>query len=380
MLNMQGVFNMKRIVLFLTCATGLMAAASQDNCAKPMNQTKKPPAPQMTSSMSGEPLYGPQPPATILKNARMETGDSWDCRFSVAFNEYYVTQEGNAVASLASVEGLLDNGYYDSLGSIVDFDYQYHAGFQAGLSVNTPYDKWMIGANYLWLRAHSNVSSTPPAGYAYASSYFAYGMQVVSSVSGTWNLGMDLLDLYLNRPFYAGTKWTVEPVFGLRGGWIRQAMHLATGPTTYDNVSSGVYQRAIFRSNSWLIGPRGGLQSNWLLGCGFSLFGDLSASLLYTRYPTLSTRSTGGGGVLILGTHDGYSALTPNLDTGMGLRWGSYFSGQRYYFDFSAAYNFSAYFSQNQLMSLNAVLQNTPGFSPGNLYMHGVSVETSFLF
>ena len=318
---------------------------------------------------SGMPLSDPQPLPSILKSARMETGDAWDYKFTFAFNEYYATEEGIEIAT----RGDLVDGYLNPLGAVAAFDFDYHPGFQLGFIVNTPYDKWSIGAEYLWFRSHSHSSENAPGSNFYFSPFFNGDFEITSmkSFKADWKLGIDLLDFYVARPFYAGMKWSVEPLFGLRGGWVRQYFHIA---------GKDAEQQAVLKSNAWMIGPRGGLQSNWLLGAGFSLFGDLSASLLYTKYPTISVRDADPSGSASHGTYNGYSSLTTNLDTGLGVRWGSYFSNQSYYFDLSAAYNFSVFFSQNQPFALNATLQNISGFSPGNLYLHGVSIETSILF
>ena len=330
--------------------------------------------------LSGELLSEPQPFA-ILKNARFETGDRWDYRFNLAFNEYYATEEGMTTAILCVESG----DYINPSGPVSLFDLDYHPGFQFGFLLNTPYDKWSLGAEYLWFRSHSHSSGSAHGDNFYVSPFFNNGLVTgVSSFNASWKLGIDMIDLYLVRPFYASLKWTVEPSFGLRAGWIRQSFHIATQPAIGDDY--GAYpQESALGSNAWMIGPRGGLQSNWLLGFGFSFFGDLSASLLYTRYPTIAFHASNGSGVpddkiSSIANINGYSTLSPNIDTGLGVKWGSYFSGQNYYFDLSAAYNFSVYFGQNQPFYLNSILEVVPGSAAGNLYLHGVSISTSLLF
>ena len=368
----------RKAAVFLSCAMNLFAADAQEVSFSPFCATTSQ-QPQIPVE-SGEPLNRPQSSTMVLKSARFETGDSWDYRFTFAFNEYYATEEGIEVAILAKDLGY-DSYYIDPAGSVLTFDLDYHPGFQLGFIVNTPYDKWLLGAEYLWFRSHSEVSATAAAGKFYRSAFFGNNSTFgtgLETLKASWKLGVDLIDLYIARPFYASMKWSVEPLFGLRTGWIRQYFHMTTTPA--DENYGHADQQAVLKSNSWSIGPRGGLQSNWLLGYGFNLFGDLSASLLYAHYSTISVRNANTDGDLTIGTHNGFSTMSPNIDAGLGVKWGSYFKGQTYYFDLSAAYNFSAFFSQNQTFALGSALEPNPGIAPGTLYLHGVSIATSFLF
>ena len=190
-------------------------------------------------------------------------------------------------------------------------------------------------------------------------------------------MGLDLADLFLTRPYYLGRDWTVQPFFGLRAGWIRQYFDVSG---TVIGSSPWYSQETAMNTNCWGIGPRAGLQTNWLLGMGFSLFGDMSASLLYTRYTTISLRNTNTDGGSVVGTNNDFNAVRPNVDAGLGVRWGSYFTNQKYYFDISAAYNFLVFFSQNEMATFASVLSPFTGSSPGDLSINGVSIQTSFLF
>ena len=316
--------------------------------------------------MPGMPLN--EASTTLLKSARIETGKSWDISFNVAFNEYYVAEEGLVLAEQFSTTAI-------PTMPVVAFDYDYHPGFQLGFTLNTPYDKWAIAGEYLYVRATNQVSATAAEDSSIFSNLtFANDLfnNFLSELSANWSLGVDLADLYLTRPFYAGKNWTVAPLLGLRTGWVREYLHalcVASPLTT-----------AVFNANSWSIGPRAGFQSNWLLGKGFSFFGNLAASLLYTQYSKLTGKNSAPGSDL--GTiHDNHSSsLSPNLDTGLGVRWGSYFSGQDYYFDLSAAYNFYVFFAQRQISMLSAMAGSFSSGSPGKLYFHGLSIATSFCF
>jgi hypothetical protein len=319
---------------------------------------------------SGMPIQENQFPAGYNHSARIESGDCWDCTFRVAFNEYYAVQDGMAIAATSFLDSARQTG------SVVNLDFNYHPGFELGMNVNTPFDHWVLEGKYLWFRSHSNVSKSVTADLSLTSPFvIALGASYVS-ISANWNLGIDFADLVAARPYYSGTRWTVEPFVGLRGGVIRQYVHFSG---TQLDPELPIVQSSV-KSHSWLVGPCGGIDTNLLLGAGFSLTANLSTSLLYTRYTTLSVKSSETSGALAYQSDNGISTVTPNFDTGLGIKWGSYFSSQKYFFDLSAVYNFRAFFSQNQLMALIASSNTGVGFSAGNLYLHGVSIATSFTF
>ncbi len=120
----------------------------------------------------------------------------------------------------------------------------YKSGFQVGLGLNMAgMDNWDLFAEYTWYRNNRD--------------------------NDTQKFSYDDLVVTLDRPFYLGKKLTANFACGLRALWI-------------DNTS-GIYDQ-----KSWALGPRFGFESNWLLGAGFRIFGNVSESVLYTRYTNLS--------------------------------------------------------------------------------------------
>lgn len=330
---------------------------------------------------SADPLPGmplDQSPSGLLKNSRTESGDRWDFSFYGAFNEYYVGQEGLGLAFASSIIGLTP------IGQILQMEFSYHPGFQCGFTVNTPFDSWIFGGDYLWIRSHNKIfQNAPTGGNLFSNLEFDSGelANFLVSLSATWKTGIDLIDLQLSRSYYMGAAWTLEPMFGFRGGWIREYLH------SVSNVLSGGSNQlqTTYKFHSWNIGPRAGFQTSWLMGRGFSFFGNLSGSLLYTRYTTISAKNLQST-TFLFANNNSKGSLTPNIDTGLGIDWGIFSDGDLKHFDLSAAYNFSVFFSQNQLQAIGGVAGNGPyagtngSSSPGKLFFHGVSIAASFLF
>ncbi len=318
--------------------------------------------------------------SSYSKSARTEIGNAWDVQFFAAFNEYYLSQDGMELA----VHSNSNNPFYpstvESTGALVSLDTKYHPGFSAGFTLNTPFDQWVLTGDYLWARSHTSGSSSATSpDFLFAITTNVSFQDFLSSLQANWKVGMDLFNLDLSYPFYLGKKWMITPTFGIMSGWIRQYFHTSALQIT---TTDPAVQLSL-KSNSWMIGPTAGFENCWLLGQGFSLFGNMSASVLYTRYTTLNfkNRNTAtSADWKIVASLDGWNAVHPYLDAGMGVKWGSFFHCNKYYVEFSAAYNFMTFFAQNQMMPLVQNTNTISSYAPGNLYMHGVSIEGSFLF
>ncbi len=319
--------------------------------------------------------------AGFSKSALFETRDPAGFSFNAAFNEYAATQDQNEVGYKGSSVNSLP---LVPLGSILQFGNNYHPGFRVGLNIDIPFDMWNFGAEYLWYRGGSKIKKTANSTEYFYSPVFIknYGL-ALSSLEADWHLSLNLVDLYLTRPYYSGRKLTVDPLVGLKFFTIKQHFDLTADVLDGDWDS----QEAKTKSKAWCLGPKIGGQSNYLMGKGFSIFGDLSTALLYTRYTSNSVKISNFVSEPSTYSNNRYGTVRPLLDTGIGLAWKGYFGfgsgayswNKTFYVTLSAAYNFSLFFSQNvsrELVSVAASKLSTPG----NLYLQGVSVGLDFIF
>lgn len=90
-----------------------------------------------------------------------------------------------------------------------------------------------------------------------------------------WNINFDVVDLttgYKN----CFCALTLRPFIGLRGARINQQLR-SEGFNSVDQIANGLNNRQKF----WGVGPILGLDGDWHLGCGFSLYAKASFSWLY---------------------------------------------------------------------------------------------------
>ena len=79
--------------------------------------------------------------------------------------------------------------------------------------------------------------------------------------------------------------------------------------------------------------------------------GDVSGSLLYTRYTKVSHSENTAAMAQCWkrSLFDEYNTVRPMADMSVGFGWGSYFDRQNYHFDLLATYDFNVLWGQNMM-------------------------------
>ena len=323
-----------------------------------------------TTIEQGRPLKFDQISAGILQSARFEVRDKWGFGINAHFNEYASSEDSMELAYTS-------NSSKNSEGSVLLFDSDYHPGFEVGFVLNTPYDHWNIRGNYLWFQGSENFRKETNPSEFYVAPVFSPSIfnELITSINSKWNLNINTGDLYLTRPYYSGRNLTLEPLMGLKAAFVKQDFNILA--ILFDAPASS--QTAETKSISWGIGPKLGLQANYLLGTGFSIFGDLSTALLYTTYTKIHLDYANSLGQTSFASNNNAEIIQPIIDTEIGFSFGSYAFRKNFYVNFTAAYNFSVFFSQNMSRALVSTVGGRTAL-PANLYLQGVSLGLAFVF
>jgi hypothetical protein len=320
---------------------------------------------------SGMPIPPEDGIGLISKSTRSEGSSSF--KLFAKFDEYIALQDSMDIAFMSNTQ----DGFYptDNVpeGEIVTLNNTYKPGFQVGFIANTSYDNWNFSGNYLWFRSKVNASRSKNSTNYYISPVFTGPYSIkIGSIQSYWELGIDMIDLYLSRPFFSGDKLTLTPILGLKGGWIRGHFNLVA--TNF--VSQSNKQQADTTSRMFGIGPRLGVETNYRLGKGFSIFGSFLNSFLYADYTALSLKYMNNLGQTSFVENNNFKTFRAISDGSIGLNW---MSQGKHHITLNAAYNLSVYFSQNMeraLVSVAAANQT----DPANLYLSGFSLGASFVF
>lgn len=256
----------------------------------------------------------------------------------------------------------------------INMDFDYKPAFKVGFGLNTVRDDWTTTFEYTRFKSKNNKSSTIDLANFDGSSLVEYWINsalyselftaiastvdtanVARATKASWKLNFNLVDFALGRPYWLGTKLTLQPLVGVRGGWINQRFnmnnispfHVADAATTTD---FNIYYRG--KLSSWLLGPRVGIGTNWYLGeCGIRAFANASASLFYQHFKTTIKQNVPIQSVMtqeieILLKHK-IGLINPSFDALFGFGYGSYFNNNKWHFDFAVGYEFQFFYNQN---------------------------------
>jgi hypothetical protein len=332
----------------------------------------------------------PEAPTMSAYNhpARINVCGSWDMFATATFLWWQPKMEGLelAVTDYSDTAGATQN----FPGNVQKLDFDYKAAFKVGLGYNSDFDDWNLYLQYT--RVNISNTTTAKAGTFKQHSLWLFNNLNINSQSftqlpttettGKWELDHNMFDLELGRPYYNGQNLIFKPHYGLRGGWIDQKFTVSAirDPDAATDTSS-IIKREL-SSDSWLIGPRTGFYSKWVLGEGFRLFGNAAASLFFQKFDKIKDKNSPSisiaSGPLMWRDHT-YSTINTGLDFILGLGWDTYFDNNNWYFDLSLGYETQVYFNQNTFSQINSYVW-VDHDKPGNLTMHGLTLTARFDF
>jgi hypothetical protein len=197
----------------------------------------------------------------------------------------------------------------------------------------------------------------------------------INAFKAHWRLNLDFLDADLGRWYYIGTQLTFRPSIGARAAWIKQQQVVH-----YTNVLNPAFSMdENNKIHSWGVGPRFCLDTNWMIGDGFRLFGNSAFDVLFTRYFKSfhgNNNLAGTPSLILYKRGSDLNKLRGHLDLELGAAWGTYFDCHNWHIDLSASYGFQIFWQQNLFTS-----SVTPrGSNFGNLYVHGLTVTARLDF
>ncbi|HSX25625.1 MAG TPA: Lpg1974 family pore-forming outer membrane protein [Chlamydiales bacterium] len=323
--------------------------------------------------------------------AGIEVSCGWDVYGSASFIYWDLIQENMEICFTDEISPSLANFQGEFEG--MDFDYQ--PGFKVGLGTDLNYDDWDLYAEYTRIRSDNSGSATAPAtGGIYPTWGHPYiaGSNAFNTAFEHWHCNLDFVDLELGRSYYVGTALIFHPILAVRGAWIRQMAHVnyvnnnivSATPSPSILGEENVYQR----THSWAVGPRVGIDCDWMLTKEFRLFGEAYGDLLYTKYKTQSktvflpyvTNTTTtpnyfiGVPVFFISRTD-RDEVRAHVDLETGFGWGTYLDSNKWHIDFEASYGFQVFFDQQMFRHYEDHTAVAQVKSPnGNLYIHGLTV------
>lgn len=202
--------------------------------------------------------------------------------------------------------------------------------------------------------------------------------------SSKWRLHYNTLDLELGRDYFISKSIALRPHLGLRGALIWQH---------YDAKYKGVFAEGTFltnikaKNNFGGVGVRAGAQLFWHFTEDWSVIGSLAGALLYGHFNIdQDLKGVVGGGHSHKDINQELSRVAPNLEASLGFQWETFFSEDRYRVAVSLAYEFTEWFSQNQMSRQELIDGNGQvgvthfDRNNGDLGLQGATLEVRFDF
>jgi hypothetical protein len=302
----------------------------------------------------GHAIQENQFPSDYNHQARIDV-DGWNVFISGSFIYWQAMEGGLDLGDIIplSITDLV------SYTTTINMNFKYKPGFKVALGTKLGgHDNWLLSAEYTWLHL-SDVKEEVLASDLDSEYYINKGWGSVSlshftATWGKWKLRYDMIDLEMARPYYIGTNLVLKPFAALRGGLIKQYYDVVYS-LTENRVTSSVWVKML--EKTWLVGPRVGIDCDWIFFDYFRLIGNAAVGLFYQNFKTtgnhyreLSTGST----TYYWNAISKEGQLTPNLEGALGLGWGSYFGEHNgWHFDLSALYEAHYFFDQNKMRTLS---------------------------
>lgn len=266
-------------------------------------------------------------------------------------------------------------------------DYGYNPGVRFGLGFYLHHDAWSIDFDWTWLNISQRTSYSANNGGILLPLWAmpfspATGGTSWTHVAGVWHSHYNTLDARLGKPYHVSRDFILKPHFGIRAGWIDQ--HFGVNYQGVFNAQSGMV--ASGDNDFWGVGARCGLESEWIVGKGWQLFGNVAGSMLFGKFDITQSLPFGAGSANIgYDLENKFYQNVPNMEMQLGIAWNKYFNKDKYRIGIAAAYEFHEWFDQfNMKKFYGTVTPSTPTTayelqsdtsSRGNLTLNGFSVK-----
>lgn len=263
-------------------------------------------------------------------------------------------------------------------------DWDYNLGVRVGFGFYLHHDAWTLDFDWTWL----NITNYQDFGTANSGIILPVWLPPIinepdsswTSISAVWEAHYNTIDIRLGKPYHISRYVIVKPHFGLRGGWIDQHFSVHHHGTYNEETNDAIHHG---ENDFWGIGARAGLESEWIVGKGWQLFGNVAGSMLFGKFEidqnaVVGTSSSNQGYDV---EYDSYQNV-PNFEMQLGIAWNKYFNKNKYRIGVAAAYEFHEWFDQFNMKRFFGYTDDTSSYqwqadtsARGNLTLNGFSIK-----
>lgn len=288
--------------------------------------------------------------------------DSVDTNLTTVTFDYLIARAYNPGLVYAfEKRGVEEPGSFQNIvmhGKMINPVKTWRPGFQVSVGWKKPATDWSLQSSWAYYYNKSvtnkHISSTEIVnGFSNASQgYVGYWVTRVAAsyadaqtntavpflkLQGVWRLNYNMIDLGINKCFFDKADLKLGLNFFLQSGWIHQKSNILY--TDSENLGAGadryLNQNSQLTNDFWGIGFKTGLDGDWNVGAGFSLFGKFFAALLSGRTSARTVTSTFGPNEPIASGNidiyrealrtanyaDRITHYAPGVDATLGIAW-----------------------------------------------------------
>lgn len=274
---------------------------------------------------------------------------------------------------------------YPLSGSFKDTDFGWDWGLKVGLGYNFEHDNWEADLLFTYFSSSESNSVAsgatgsiiPLKGAADLGSPTG-GLDYCTRATSSYKFVYDNIDVELARNYFVSKNLSLRPHFGLKNTWINltQTVRYTGGAFT---LGSTFLNKDV--SKFWGIGPAAGVNSKWHLCNGFSLFGDVSGSLLWGYYKVNhhennSTAPTTNDIYLTANMH----RFAPTAQLALGLAYDAYMNEDKQHIGISLGWETIYYWRVNQMLQIVDFSTRKYNRASEDVSMQGVTLHIRWDF
>jgi|GEM_PF-2450719 len=217
---------------------------------------------------------------------------------------YEQMRVGNAVAAESVIETdtlhipSVPQDFINYNGVNQRFNFDMAVGLKAGVAYFFEPDGWLLSANVEWLSAQTTYAqqydgitryfpTDYPAVFSNVTAEFPLDFQAVNA---NFNIDYYLLDVVLSNGSYFSGAFTFEPFGGIQTSWINYYTYKQFSRDSNNSAQTNANTNGMLPANRswvkltninfWGCGPEFGLNANYYLVKGFSVYSTLQLAIL----------------------------------------------------------------------------------------------------
>lgn len=249
------------------------------------------------------------------------------------------------------------------------FNFDWEPGFKVSAGYLFEHDGWDTNLEYTYYKSHARHSSKGDFLFPLVGNESL----ALSQAKGRWHVFFQNLNFLLGRNYFVSKSLSLHPLFGITSAWIDQHRYFHFTATSTEQITLKS------RNDFWGIGPHLGLDTKFYLGKNFSIYGNVSGSLLWGDFHVNEKEANKTAGLTFYHLHDDLHRMVPNGAFALGLSYETSFSEDFYHLSVKAGYENQYWFRQNQL-PLFDVNGNAFHRVSDDLSMQGLTVEARLDF